>query len=175
MNSGAGRIVLGVVLLIGGGVLLLGTLRNPVFDPATGLRSSVDEGTAAVEVFAAGQYALYLESEDCSTAEIELSRVGEPSVSLTALADPRFQSYRYEGLCGQPVGVATISDAGLWTAALTAPDGNLVLYPADEPPINVDWELSWVFVPMLIAGTAVLALGLLERNRWRRALRDVAA
>jgi hypothetical protein len=169
METGSTRLAVGALLVAVGLVLLIGTLRNPVFDPALGHRSSVDEGTAAVEVTEAGDHVVYLEADACAMAAIELTRVGEQPVTLSPLADGRFNTYEFDGLCGQPVGVAAIPVAGLWTAALPlAERGNIALYETSEPPTSIDWGLSWLFVPALVGGAVLVGQGALQRTRWQR-------
>jgi len=172
MKSGKGRLTSGALLLLFGGVLLVGTVRNPTFDPALGLRASVDEGTAAVELSGPGDYVVFLESSDCTGGTTELARVGERTVSLSPLTDARFAPYTFDDRCAQPLGVASIPVAGLWTASLTTVEGaNLVLYEAAAPPTSADWDLSWLFLPALGAGVVLVGQGLVQHSQWRRSQR----
>jgi hypothetical protein len=172
-NNGAVRIGFGLVLFATGAVLLYFTLVNPVFDPALGQRSPIDERTAAVEVSSAGEYVVYLETAECQTEDVVLQRVGEDPAPVAPFAGPDFVRYWYDDRCGEPIGTASLPSAGLWTATFATVDaGDLTVYPADAPPTSLDWELSWLFGPALVIGLALLVQGTIEHVRWRRSLRQ---
>jgi hypothetical protein len=179
-KTGAGAVALGSVLTVVGALMLIFTVRNPVFDPAPGLRFPVDEGTAAVEVAEPGNYAVYLQAPECLIEPVRFERVGERPVALGPITDERFVRFDDAGRCAQPVGTVPVPVAGLWTAslgtttaALAEEDVDLVLFPADVSPSSIEWELAWVFVPAFVLGVALLVQGIRDHRRWRHSLEQL--
>jgi hypothetical protein len=168
-KDGSLPLCVGVALVLLGGVLLLLTLRNPSFDPARLLRAPIDEGTAAVDIPAAGDYVVSTEGPDCSTTGgVELVQEGQEAVQKSS--SPTFRSYEYGGLCGTSLGVYPVPASGIWTA-VTPPTlgGNLTAYPENDPPTRVDSGPLWVALPLIAAGLVVSIVGFMQRRRWRRA------
>jgi hypothetical protein len=180
MKSGRGRQRVGVALLLLGGLLLLLTVRNPEFEPSSGLRAPIEAGKATVEVPSPGRYVAYFEpDEGCTNLSTSTAVVsmGELTAVRVEPVSERFRRYEFEGRCASAIAVYGIPAAGevtVSTPSAVAGVANLhpaavALYPADDLPTAPDWSMAWVFGPLLAVGLALVVSGSLQARRWRTA------
>jgi hypothetical protein len=171
MKTGRLAQTLGLVLLPIGLLLLVGTIRNPVFDPTAANRAPLELGLARLDVSGPGDFVVYFETADCRLpTNPDLVRLGETPLPPIANREPRFRQYDTDALCGQAASVHAVPRAG---EVVVTPggidDGRVALYPADDLPVAIDWSMAWIFVPFSLGGATLLVVGSVRWRRWKKA------